>query len=92
MVNNQHINIKILNNKYTIIFLKNLGTGCSTAFIRVFAALGLATDLQTVTSNAVKAGLTKSVETGRPVVECLTETAKEDIARMPHDHFLKPNI
>lgn len=69
-----------------------LGTGCSTAFIRVFAALGMATDLQTVTSNAVKAGLTKSVETGRPVVECLTETAKEDIARMPHDHFLKPNI
>lgn len=56
--------------------------------IRVFAALGLATDLQTMTSEAVKIGLTKAVDTGRPVVECLTEVAKEQMGNLPHDHYL----
>lgn len=60
-------------------------------FVRVFAALGWATNLQTVTSEVVKQGLTRAVDTGRPVVECLVEVAKEDSNRLPYDHYLNPN-
>lgn len=66
-----------------------IGSGCSTALIRVFAALGMATNLQTMTSQAVKIGLTRAVDTGRPVEECLVESAKEEMEKMPHDHYLK---
>ncbi|KAJ6638375.1 Acyl-CoA Delta-9 desaturase [Pseudolycoriella hygida] len=64
------------------------GTGCTTGFIRVFAALGLATDLQTMTSDAVKTGLIRAVDTNRPVVECLTEAGREAMQTIPSDHYL----
>lgn len=59
-----------------------------TAFIRVFAALDMATDLQTITSTAVKNGLTIAVETGRPIVECIKEESEKEIKAMPKNHFL----
>lgn len=64
------------------------GSGCSTALIRVFAALGAATDLRTMTSDACKIGLARSVDTGRPLVECLTEAGNEFLERLPKDHYL----
>lgn len=67
------------------------GDGCSTVIVRVFAALGWATNLQTLTSEVVKQGLTRAVDTGRPVVDCLVEVAKEDSNRLPYDHYLNPN-
>lgn len=67
------------------------GDGCSTVIVRVFAALGWATNLRTVTSDVVKQGLMRAVDTGRPVVDCLVEVAKEDSNRLPYDHYLNPN-
>lgn len=64
------------------------GTGCSTAFIRVFAAMGIASDLQTMTSEAVKTGLIRAVDTNRPVVDCLTEAGREALENIPKDHYL----
>ncbi|CRK94612.1 CLUMA_CG008112, isoform A [Clunio marinus] len=39
----------------------NYGQGTSTALIRIFAAIGWATDLKTVTTEAVKIGLSKAI-------------------------------
>lgn len=47
------------------------GSGCSTAFIRIWAALGLAYDLRTIDSNGVKLALADAAKTGKPVTECL---------------------
>jgi len=69
----------------------NYGAGLSTALIRVFAALGVATELKTMTSDAVKIGLTRAVDTGRPVVDCLTEVGMEQIGLLPDDHYLQPH-
>lgn len=57
----------------------------------MFAALGWATNLRTVTSEIVKIGLTRSVDTGKPVVDCLVEVAQEESNRLPYDHYLQPN-
>jgi stearoyl-CoA desaturase (delta-9 desaturase) len=47
--------------------------GCSTAFIRVLAALGLIFDLTTITSKGVKSALSVAAQTKRPLAECLYE-------------------
>lgn len=49
------------------------GSGCSTAFIRVFAALGLAYNLQTIEVEGIRSALALSAKTGKPVLECLYE-------------------
>ena len=51
--------------------------------------MGWATDLRTVTSEAVRKGLATAVDTGRDVVECLKETSEEEMKKLPEDHFLK---
>lgn len=66
----------------------HLGSGCTTALIRVFAALGLATELRTLTSDACKVGLARSVNTGRPLADCLTESGNESMEKLPKDHYL----
>lgn len=66
----------------------NYGKGTSTAFVRVFAALGWATDLKTVTTDAIKKGLAKAVDTGKPVVDCLTQASEEELLVIPKEHYL----
>jgi len=56
--------------------------------IRVFAALDLAKDLLTISSVAVRNGLTVAVETNRPIVECIDEQAKLEQSALPANHFL----
>lgn len=48
----------------------------------------MATGLRTITSTAVKSGLTTAVETGRPIVECIQEQATKELDAMPDNHFL----
>lgn len=66
----------------------NYGKGTSTALVRVFAALGWATDLKTVTTDAVKKGLANAVDTGKPVVDCLTLASEEELLTIPKEHYL----
>lgn len=61
---------------------------CTTVFIRIFAAMGHATDLKTVTSDAVKMGLTAAVETGSDIVKCIESAACDEMKRLPVDHYL----
>ncbi|XP_055921685.1 acyl-CoA Delta-9 desaturase isoform X2 [Eupeodes corollae] len=62
--------------------------GCTTAFVRVFAALGMATQLQTITTEAVRKGLTTAVESGKSIVDCIKEAAVVEQAKLPEDHYL----
>lgn len=77
----------VATNFYFIVWIFS-GSGCSTALIRIFAALGMATELKTMTSDACKIGLARAVDTGRPVVECLFEAGNENLERLPKDHYL----
>jgi stearoyl-CoA desaturase (Delta-9 desaturase) len=70
----------------------NYGEGTSTGLLRIFAAMGLATDLKTVTSEAIRAGLSTAVDTGREVVECLKEASEAEMLNLPADHYLKRNL
>lgn len=63
-------------------------TGIGSAMIRVFAALDWAKDLKTYGSVAVRQGLTKAVETGRPIVECIEEEVSLEENALPANHFL----
>ncbi|EDV44112.1 uncharacterized protein Dana_GF16193 [Drosophila ananassae] len=63
-------------------------TGIGSAMIRVFAALDWAKDLKTYGSVAVRQGLTKAVETGRPIVECIEEEVGLEENALPANHFL----
>ncbi|XP_017472762.1 PREDICTED: acyl-CoA Delta(11) desaturase isoform X1 [Rhagoletis zephyria] len=78
----------LLPNDYQSGEFGDYGTDFTTAMIRVFAALDMATDLRTISSVAVRKGLTTAVETGRPIVECIQEQATEEINEMPKNHYL----
>lgn len=66
-----------------------LGCGLATTFILVCAALGIADDLQTMTTDAVKKGLATAVDTSRPVVECLKEAASEEMFHLRKESYLQ---
>lgn len=66
-----------------------IGNGLTTAFIRVCAAVGEAEDLQTMTTDAVKKGLTMAVDSGRPVVECLKEAGQQEMLVLQKEHYLQ---
>ncbi|XP_059612480.1 acyl-CoA Delta-9 desaturase [Phlebotomus argentipes] len=61
----------------------NYGEGLTTILIRVFAALELASDLSTISTDAVKTGLTMAVDSGRPVVDCLREAGIAEMEKYP---------
>ncbi|KAH8308164.1 hypothetical protein KR059_007488 [Drosophila kikkawai] len=63
-------------------------SGIGSAVIRVFAALDWAKDLKTIGSVVVRQGLTKAVETGRPIVECIEEEVQLEENALPTNHFL----
>lgn len=65
------------------------GEGCSTAFIRVFAAAGWASELKTMDSTAVKEALTLAVDTGKPLVDCLNKVGLEYAKKTSDDHVLE---
>ncbi|XP_037913382.1 acyl-CoA Delta(11) desaturase [Hermetia illucens] len=65
------------------------GEDITTTTIRVCAALGWASDLQMVTSEAVKKGLTMAVDTDRPIVDCIKLAAQQELECIPKDHYLQ---
>ncbi|XP_050084727.1 acyl-CoA Delta-9 desaturase [Anopheles aquasalis] len=65
------------------------GSGCTTAFIRIFAAVGMATKLQTMTTEAVKRGLSMAVDSGKPIVDCLKQAGIEDMSNLKREHYLQ---
>ncbi|XP_052902664.1 acyl-CoA Delta-9 desaturase [Anopheles moucheti] len=67
----------------------NYGAGCTTAFIRICAATGQAAKLQTMTTEAVKRGLTMAVDSGKPIVECLKQAGAEDMCNLTREHYLQ---
>ncbi|CAH2245035.1 jg17432 [Pararge aegeria aegeria] len=63
------------------------GSGCSTAFIRVFAALGEATNLCTLETKTLQKALAVAAKTKKPVASCIAEAI--DGQTLEDDHFLK---
>ncbi|XP_053613160.1 acyl-CoA Delta-9 desaturase [Plodia interpunctella] len=61
-------------------------TGCSTAFIRVWAALGLATNLRTVDTPTLQKALAITAKTQLPLQTCLDQLADKTNRE---DHYLK---
>ncbi|XP_068632962.1 acyl-CoA Delta-9 desaturase isoform X2 [Battus philenor] len=62
-------------------------SGCSTAFIRVWAALGLAKDLRTTETSTVQAAITKAAKTKTSLNICLEEANK--LQHLPELHYLR---
>jgi stearoyl-CoA desaturase (delta-9 desaturase) len=51
--------------------------------------MGWASELKTVTSEAVRKGLAMAVDTGREIVDCIKDANDEELMKLPADHFLK---
>ncbi|XP_025830435.1 acyl-CoA Delta(11) desaturase [Agrilus planipennis] len=62
--------------------------GCTTAFIRIFAALGWAYNLKTIDSDGVRKALALSVETGKKLPDVLKEVAENQ--PLSDEHVLEP--
>lgn len=74
---------------FIIPYILIVGEDITTTTIRVCAALGWASDLQMVTSEAVKKGLTMAVDTDRPIVDCIKLAAQQELECIPKDHYLQ---
>ncbi|KAK4883139.1 hypothetical protein RN001_006458 [Aquatica leii] len=64
----------------------NYGNDYISAFIRVCAALELATDLRTIDGHGVRDALYNSFETKKDISQCLSEVELS----IPKDHYLRP--
>lgn len=65
------------------------GTDLVSKFIRVCAALELACDLKTISSDTVRKALSKSITEKRNITECLLELSENN--NIPEDHYLNPS-
>ncbi|XP_045485577.1 acyl-CoA Delta-9 desaturase [Pieris rapae] len=61
--------------------------GCSTTFIKVFAALGLATKLATLEPRTLQIAMAESAKTNKPIGDCIEEALTNQI--ISDEHFLK---
>ncbi|XP_050673979.1 acyl-CoA Delta-9 desaturase isoform X2 [Leptidea sinapis] len=64
------------------------GTGCSTAFIRIYAAMGVATNLVTLEPRTVQLAMAEAARTNKPISKCIEEQLVNQ--RVDEDHYLKP--
>ncbi|KAJ8730847.1 hypothetical protein PYW08_002260 [Mythimna loreyi] len=62
-------------------------SGCSTAFIRVWAALGLATNLQVVETLTIQKALADAARTNKDLKACINAAVTKQ--SVPEDHYLK---
>lgn len=67
------------------------GTDLVSKFIRVCAALELAWDLKTISSDTVRKALANSTNEKKNVTECLLEMTKDKDSTVPEDHYLNPS-
>ncbi|XP_069699840.1 acyl-CoA Delta-9 desaturase [Periplaneta americana] len=68
----------------------NYGEGCTSAFIRMWAALGWATDLKTLDVSSIKNVLVKAIDTKKPVVEYLQDEENFSKAYNEEEQYLRP--
>ncbi|KAJ8721551.1 hypothetical protein PYW07_002326 [Mythimna separata] len=62
-------------------------SGCSTAFIRVWAALGLATNLQVVETITIQKALADAARSKKDLKTCINAAVTKQ--SVPEDHYLK---
>ncbi|XP_063822443.1 acyl-CoA Delta-9 desaturase [Ostrinia nubilalis] len=62
-------------------------SGCTTAFIRVWAALNLATDLKTIDTPVLQKALAEAAKSKRPIQTCLDEAVSKQ--SLPAGHYLQ---
>ncbi|CAK1540460.1 unnamed protein product [Leptosia nina] len=62
------------------------GSGCSTAFIKIYAATGLATHLSTLEPRTLQVAMATAAKSKRPIPECIREALQNQVLRK--DHYL----
>lgn len=78
----------LLPNDYLSGEFGDYASGTGSTMIRLFAALDWVRDLHTISSEAVRRGLTEAVEHNRPIVECIKEHVQREESTRPTNHFL----
>ncbi|CAG9578845.1 unnamed protein product [Danaus chrysippus] len=63
------------------------GSGCSTAFIRMFAVMGLAKDLRTLESGTLQKALAEYARTKQPLEVCFKNALENQV--LHEEHYLK---
>lgn len=66
------------------------GKGCTSAFIRIWAAIGWATDLRTVDTTCIRNALVTATKTNRPVKEYLCDAENYSSEYNETEQFLNP--
>lgn len=64
--------------------------GCTSTFIRIWAAMGWATDLRTLDTGSIKNALVQAVQTKKPVVECLRAVENYSKDYNETEQYLRP--
>jgi stearoyl-CoA desaturase (delta-9 desaturase) len=67
----------------------NYAKGCTTTFIRVWAAMGWATGLRTMDTSSIKNALVTATETNKPAIECLCDAENYSKQYNETEQFLK---
>lgn len=73
--------------QFLIILFFHPGSGCSTAFIRMFAVMGLAKDLRTLESVTLQKALAEYARTKQPLDVCFKNALNNQV--LPEEHYLK---
>jgi stearoyl-CoA desaturase (delta-9 desaturase) len=68
----------------------NYGKGCTSTFIRVWAAMRWVTDLRTVDASSIRNALLTAVQTKKSVAECLFEADSFSKQYNETEQFLNP--
>jgi stearoyl-CoA desaturase (delta-9 desaturase) len=69
----------------------NYGKGCTSTFIRIWAAMGWATELRTVDASSIRNALVTSVQTKKPVIDCICDAENYSKKYNETEQFLKPS-
>jgi stearoyl-CoA desaturase (delta-9 desaturase) len=66
------------------------GQGCTSTLIRIWAAMGSATNLRTIDTTCIRNALLRAMKTGTAVQECLGDEENYSKQYNETEQFLKP--
>ncbi|XP_021921665.1 acyl-CoA Delta(11) desaturase isoform X2 [Zootermopsis nevadensis] len=69
----------------------NYGKGCTSTFIRIWAAIGWATGLRTMDTSSIRNALVTAIQTKKPVIDCLCDAENFSKQYNEREKFLKPS-
>ncbi|KAJ9593732.1 hypothetical protein L9F63_014705 [Diploptera punctata] len=70
----------------------NYGEGCTSTFIRIWAAMGWATGLRTMDTESIRNALITATDTKKPVIECLRDAENYSKTYNEKEMYLQPKL